>query len=343
MINSHLHRVSVIVPVYNAEAYLEECLDSIIASDMEGIEIIAVNDGSTDRSAEILAQYQSKYGIVVLSQKNGGVSKARNAGLDIATGDYIGFVDSDDWVEPNMYSRMYYTAVEHNADIVFCNLYRNANEKMRKYIPDGVYNRGKIEEIIYPILISNLDETAGQVTLRGSVCLRLFKKSLIELNCIRFCDGLIYNEDGLFCIQATLCAECYIYLGSDYLYHNRAVNNSTSRRYISGLWGKQQKLFPVLDQLTAAQKFDFSEQISKKTFEVGIYCVENECKIIGRTHNVKNIREILTSARVQNAIRGVNRSKFKNINLGYWWAFRLKSAILVRKIAHHRSKKQGRG
>ena len=100
--------VSIIVPIYNAQNYLNRCLDSLLAQTLEDIEIILINDGSKDDSLAICRAYEEKDSrIIVIDQKNAGVSAARNAGLDRASGQYVGFVDPDDWVEPDMYALMY--------------------------------------------------------------------------------------------------------------------------------------------------------------------------------------------------------------------------------------------
>lgn len=97
--------VSILIPVYNVENYLEKCLDSVISQTMNNIEIICVNDGSTDHSGEILEKYQKKdKRIIVVNKENGGLPSARNAGLEIARGKYIGFVDSDDYINSDLYN-----------------------------------------------------------------------------------------------------------------------------------------------------------------------------------------------------------------------------------------------
>ena len=119
-----MKKVSVIVPVYNMEKYLEKCLDSLIAQTLEEIEIIAVDDGSIDASPEILQRYALKSDkIVSVRKENGGLSDARNYGLTYATGEYIGYIDSDDYADPNMYEVMYLKAKERDSDIVECNLH----------------------------------------------------------------------------------------------------------------------------------------------------------------------------------------------------------------------------
>lgn len=113
------HSISVIVPVYNGELYIAQCIRSIQRQNVSDIQIIIVNDGSTDSSLEIIQRFaESDEKIIVISIPNGGVSNARNIGLQYATGDYVGFVDCDDWIEPQMYSHMLSLAYEHDLDIV---------------------------------------------------------------------------------------------------------------------------------------------------------------------------------------------------------------------------------
>lgn len=106
-------KVSVIVPVYNVEKYLRECLNSLVNQTLKEIEIICINDGSEDSSLEILNEYASKDSrFVIINQENSGQSVARNKGLDVAKGEYIGFVDSDDWVDLNFFENLYSEAVK---------------------------------------------------------------------------------------------------------------------------------------------------------------------------------------------------------------------------------------
>lgn len=117
-------KVSVIVPVYNVENYLVKCLDSLVNQSLQNIEIVVVNDGSKDGSESIIQQYSEKYPdkIKAFSKENGGLSDARNFGIDRATGDYLGFVDSDDYVSETMFEEMLNLAEKHNAEMVICNI-----------------------------------------------------------------------------------------------------------------------------------------------------------------------------------------------------------------------------
>ena len=122
--NLILPKISVIVPVYNVQKYIKKCINSIINQTYSNLEIIIVNDGSTDNSGTICEYYTAQDDrIIFINQENQGLSMARNNALDIATGEYIGFVDSDDWIEPDMFFTLYTIAVENDADISMCNFY----------------------------------------------------------------------------------------------------------------------------------------------------------------------------------------------------------------------------
>lgn len=123
MENSSNIKVSLIVPCYNVEKYLPKCLDSILAQTLDGIEIICVNDESPDNCLKILKDYQTKYGkdkIIIINKKNGGLGRARISGIKKARGEFIGFIDSDDYVAPRFAEKLYNAAIENHADIAVC-------------------------------------------------------------------------------------------------------------------------------------------------------------------------------------------------------------------------------
>lgn len=116
-----MKKLSVIIPCYNVEKYVGKCLDSVFQNGMKEIEVIAINDGSKDQTLQVLKQYKEKYpSLILIDQENKGVSMARNAGLKRATGEFITFMDSDDWINPTMYQKMYEKAKNGNFDIVAC-------------------------------------------------------------------------------------------------------------------------------------------------------------------------------------------------------------------------------
>lgn len=178
--------VSVIVPVYNREKYLARCLDSLINQTLKNIEIICINDGSTDKSIDILTQYQNKdERIKIISQSQAGVSAARNKGIDFAIGDYIGFVDSDDYVDGDFYEKLYQAAVETESDIACGGIIRENKKKCtilaeyanRKHFDD---TRDKFLAILYPD--------------NNYVTNKIYKRAALNTTNIRFIEGMIYED-----------------------------------------------------------------------------------------------------------------------------------------------------
>lgn len=169
-----MKKVSVIVPVYNVEQYLAKCLNSLVNQTLDDIEIIVVNDGSKDASQEIIEDYVSRYPnrIISLIKENGGLSDARNFGIDRANGTYIGFVDSDDYVEPEMFSEMYELAEKCQAEMVICNLQKvDENGKVTQKLTQIPHLPEKI------ILKENMSVFSD---LSYFACNKLFKKELFK-------------------------------------------------------------------------------------------------------------------------------------------------------------------
>jgi len=175
-------KISVIVPVYNMEKYLSKCLDSLLNQTLEEIEIIAVNDGSTDLSASILQTYESKSDkITVISKENGGLSDARNHGFLHAKGDYVAFLDSDDFVDCDMYRVMYEKAKEGDYDIIECNLHHTFVNYEDTEIVEKYYDKKRLL-------------THGRCIVWNKIYNR---KWLIETGVV-FPKGIIYEDLDFF-------------------------------------------------------------------------------------------------------------------------------------------------
>lgn len=157
-------KISVIVPVYNVEKYIDKCLDNLVNQTLKDIEIIVVNDGSPDNSQDIINAYQKKYPRMIKSfiKPNGGLSDARNYGIKKAQGEYIAFLDSDDYIEIDAYEKMYKKAKEKDFDIVVCNLYYVYNDKKIKAfsnVKKDIYDKKNIKKAmidIYPVAWNKL-------------------------------------------------------------------------------------------------------------------------------------------------------------------------------------------
>lgn len=185
-------KVSIIVPIYNVEKYLPKCIESIINQTYKNLEIILVDDGSPDNCAKICDEYAKKDNrIKVIHKPNGGVSSARNAGLDIATGEYIGFVDPDDFIAPEMYEQMLEAIKTANADLAICG-YDYFDE-------DGNLDKKRLYEIRETEILTRKEVIRRfsdmPPTIRHGVVNKLFKSELLSL---KFKEGLHSSEDVLF-------------------------------------------------------------------------------------------------------------------------------------------------
>lgn len=272
-------KVSVIVPVYNAEKYLEQCIDSIVNQTLKDIEIILIDDGSTDGSAEICKKYLSDSRVSYYYKENAGAVMARKDGISFAKSEYIGFVDSDDWVETSMYKTMYTAAKNNNADIVFCNCIQNADgHRFSPEMESGVYDRKEIEEKILSKTLAYVADNGEKRALRWSNCLRLYRSDLIKSG-ISFNPEVRRCEDLVLTYEATLKANVMVYLGDQYLYHNRVVLNSKSRRYTPDAWKAFKSLIIHLYEITEALESEsMLRQMHLRAFFSIVDCLENELK-----------------------------------------------------------------
>lgn len=189
-------KLSVIVPIYNASEYLEKCVDSILNQTEKQIELILVDDGSTDDSGTICDAYGRQDSRVrVIHQKNAGVSVARNAGLQEATGEYIGFVDSDDWILDNMYEELLEKARKTQAQIVMC-------DAVTVY-SDGKKKVDTINQLMQAgTLLKNELNPQLLVEMAGSTCRCIYCRKMIRENHIEFPVGIKFSEDRIFNIYA---------------------------------------------------------------------------------------------------------------------------------------------
>lgn len=205
------YKVSVCVPVYNMERYLEECIDSLVAQSLKSIELVFVNDGSTDRSLEILDKYAREHSnIVIVNQKNEGLGGARNKGIDIASGEYIGFVDADDKVSPYMYEKLLDAAEASKAEIAMCDvkIFPEGKKKNKWYKPfKGVIDADFLHKNTQPWN-------------------KIVKKELLDKINFRFYRK---NGDGMFIILM-LHANSIVSI-DDPLYLYRAGHSSMSTSY----------------------------------------------------------------------------------------------------------------
>ena len=291
-------KVSVIVPIYNAEKYLVQCLDSIVNQTLCDIEIILIDDGSTDGSAEICKNYLSDERVTYYHKENEGLAAARDDGMLRATGEYIGFVDSDDWLELNMYEEMYQAAKGNDADVVFCNCIEN--EDGHRFTPEmrsGNFDREQIKREVLPRTLAYIGRRGEKRAIRWSNCLRIYKRSFLEKHGIRFDRRFRRSQDLQLTFEAMLHAERFYYLGEGYFYHNRVESGSLSRGYTKNMWRLYIPLIERLYQDTEEfQELDLMDQMHLRAFFFVTDCIENEMKPLcpnDQQTRIRLVREIM--------------------------------------------------
>lgn len=219
--------VSVIIPAYNIEDYIGECLESIIGQTLKNIEIICINDGSADSTLCILEEYSKRDSrIKVLSQENGGQSSARNKGLDIAAGEYVYFMDGDDILESFALEEVYNAACNSDTDIIYF-------DGSCFSVSGGKYNDIKNDYYIrknnYPESCSGIEmfcRMSSNDEFRASPCLQLIRKEHLDKNGIRFHNGIIF-EDNAFTLLSMISAESAGFINKVY-FKRRIRENSTT-------------------------------------------------------------------------------------------------------------------
>lgn len=186
--------LSIIVPVYKVELYLRRCIDSILAQTFRDFELILIDDGSPDNCGAICDEYAAKDSrIIVIHQENQGVSAARNAGLDIACGTYLGFVDSDDWIEPEMYETMISTAEEKQVDVVVCGVAHyddRGGYLFQELVEEGLFSGICLRGTIYDM----------PNRLGGGACNKIYRRSKVRN--VRFRESISMAEDRMYLCDA---------------------------------------------------------------------------------------------------------------------------------------------
>lgn len=251
-------KYSVIIPVYNAEKTLSRCIDSIVHQPFTDYEIILINDGSVDKSLEVCNTYSKKYDrIVVVDKMNGGASSARNAGLDIAQGDYILFADSDDYVEPNYFEQLESHDLK-NGLLVFTNkwLRNGADEPIQRQISNDMNDKSLFEKVKYMI---------DSRTINGPIT-KKFDRELIEKNHLRFDERMPVAEDFIFGLSyLLLCKDIKIFNTSIYM-NDQTDMNTLSR-------GKKKNLiniYPIVFDraFELISKSSFAENQKKELYKI---------------------------------------------------------------------------
>lgn len=313
--------ISVIVPVYNVEKYLPRCIESIVSQTYKNLEIILVDDGSSDCSFEICSQYAKKDNrIVVIRQSNGGVSSARNKALECAKGEYIAFVDSDDFIDKEMIAILYENLIENNCQISICSF---------KFFDD---TEVKNDKQTYEKFTSTAEETIENVLLgkhySGHLCNKLFCRNVLEG--LRFDENICVSEDAVFVCEALCKIEKSVF-ESKPLYYYYVRDDSACHKAVD------EKFLTVL---TACEKIEkiFSQYLNKKLISFALAHTLNwifallEKMYSNRQLDKKYFKKIQKEIRKRILLGGFKHLKFKRIFYMLLAVFSIEFLFWVRRL-----------
>ena len=257
-------QVSIIVPVYKTEKYLTRCVESLLTQTLDDIEIILVDDGSPDNCGQLCDAFaEEDKRIRVVHKRNGGLSSARNAGLAEAHGTYVGFVDSDDDVEPDMYEKMLQAAEAYQVDFVMADYRRVARDGTSFVktldIDGGYYDREKIVREIFPNLIMRETIEYGPLL---SVCHCLYRRDFLAQHRLSFDEEVRWSEDNLFSAVMGYSCQSFFYMKGEALYHYYQNEKSITTSYRKGAWEVYSVMNAHLHRFfDTVQEYDFSRQM----------------------------------------------------------------------------------
>ena len=303
-------KVSIIVPVYNVEPYLDRCMQSLLKQTLKEIEIIMVDDESPDHCPQLCEDYKAKYSNVkVVHKKNGGLGFARNSGLEVAKGEYVAFIDSDDFVDTDMFQHLYEYAIENNCDAVFCgyNIYKDA-EHIRKMQEntDYILRRGKddVKKVLLD-MVGPEPSYHSDAKLLMSVWRAIYSHKVIEDNHLRFVSERVYiAEDIMWHIDFLPCCQCVGLIPQTHYYY---CDNGTSltRTYRADRFQKELFLYHTQEEKLREAGYgeaEFRTRLNRQLLMKTRVCISQQVTFLKQLGYIKardNIRDIVQSPEVQ--------------------------------------------
>lgn len=255
--------ISIIVPIYKVEKYIKQCVDSIIAQTYKDIEIILVDDGSPDNCPHICDNYaKADSRIKVVHKKNGGLMSARQAGLRAATGDYIGFVDGDDWIEPDMYEQFALAIDKYHPDMLLSEFYfsyTNEDGLSSQQLSKPYFEKSDMENEIYPTML--FKDRFYSFGINPCCWSKVFKKELLESNLYKVTSKIKIGEDAAFTYPCLLEANNVAYIDK-FLYHYRINDTSMTKAYDQNLENTILIPYDILKKVFENCNYDFSNQLN---------------------------------------------------------------------------------
>lgn len=315
--------ISIIIPVYNASEYLEQCLESILGQSYQTLQVLCVDDFSTDNSLEILHKYAKiDERVEVITKRNEGVSLARNLALDNILGEYVLFVDSDDWIDLHTCEIAMDYAQKEDYDVVMWTYYRERrNESLDKRIYEKNIEFGSQMEVrdkLHRRMVGILDDELRRPENADALCTvwgKLYRAEIIQKHKIRFYDirKIGTYEDGLFNLDFFFYVSKAMFINEPLYHYRRTVSNSVTNSYNPELRNQWKRLFYILDNYVAEHQLGknyeqaLSNRIALSVIPLGINAVSNSG---GLTKQFAEIKEIVTDEKYIESIKMLNKSYF---------------------------------
>ena len=311
--NRKMPQITIIVPVYNTEKYLHRCIDSILAQTFTDFELLLVDDGSKDNSGTICDEYAAKDSRVrVFHKENGGVSSARNLGLDNAQGEWITFVDSDDWLEKNA---LYNLIVINNADLIIGAMHFE-HDNVIGVFPDIRRLEGRMLDLL---LAENIDHHS----ISGP-CAKLFKRSIINNNLLRFSESLTFGEDAFF-VKQYIEQSLSIRATDALCYHYNDIGDDIYKKY-------SKSFYPILhyykEMSALYERFENNKGISISRHGI-VGVVFNIAHVCLRKNKRNDLAHVLAFMRDKDVRAELRKRESLNINLQLALALLPKGYLLL--------------
>lgn len=317
--------ISVIIPVYNVEKYLRECVESVLNQTYLNYEIILVDDGSTDSSGKICDEYSENEKVTVVHQKNAGLSAARNRGFDASRGEYVYYLDSDDYILPQTLSTLYSEATNNNSDVVFFDAVSFADGDFKvnqNYIRKTVYEKCSGPEM--------LQKLQGEDEYHSAVPLLFIRKSLIVDNNLRFVDGIFY-EDMVYTYQIFCCAKVVSQYKEAFYYRRyRQSSIMTSRKNKKHFQSAEKVYCEVRNYAISSD--NLHNETSKKYIIRCAYNVFNIFEKLEKSEK-KEMKSKLKNFKndvLQNSAYGDNALKMRCFGKLFWFVYKVFEKVLRR-------------
>lgn len=275
--------ISVIITVYNMEAYLQECVNSVLQQSYTHLEILLIDDGSTDTSPQLCDRFgEQDSRIRVLHKANGGLVSAWMSGVELSAGEYLCFLDSDDWIDRDMIRDLSAHLTGSPREIVCSNYIIEKKDRSIPVIqsmPPGIYEGEALEKQLFPLLLGK-----ERRSIHCSRCMKLFSRTLIVQN-QRFCDkAATFGEDMSIVLPALLDADRVVIVENGLYYHYRFVDSSMVHKYNPRLYDQVRLLCRVLQQMLDAKKdtlprsVNWEENLKKETIFLFLHVIKNELR-----------------------------------------------------------------